>query len=62
MRIFKETNIKNPLYITRLANGVTLFVFDGYAEGSDGRVYHCVLDKGEDGQNVVIGWQCEEFN
>lgn len=40
--IFKEKEIKHPLYVTTLNNGVTLIVYDGYAEGSDSRIYHCV--------------------
>ena len=35
--IYKETEIKNPFYITILNNGVTLFVYDGW----QWRVCHC---------------------
>ncbi len=55
MKIYKETEIKNPLYITPLDNGVTLFVYDGYGEGSDGRVYQPVLEDRED-ECEVVGW------
>ena len=58
MRIYKETNIKNPFHITTLDNGVILFVYDGYAEGTDGRVYKPVVEDRGEGECEVIGW-CE---
>ena len=39
MSIYKETDIKHPLFVVTLENGVTLLVYDGYAEGSDGKIY-----------------------
>ncbi len=58
MKVYKETEIKNPLYITVLDNGVTLLVYDGYAEGSDGRVYKPVVEeRGEECK--VLGWRLE---
>ena len=45
MKIYKETKIKHPLYVTVLDNGVTLLIFDGYAEGSDGKKYRSVTRK-----------------
>ena len=59
MKIYKEAEIINPIYITTLDNGVTLFVFDGYAAGSDGKTYHHV-GKEVDGDMVTVGWRCEE--
>ncbi len=55
--IYKETEIKNPFYITVLNNGVTLFVYDGYGEGSDGCVYHPVIESGADGDFELVGWE-----
>ncbi len=59
MKIYKEIEIKNPLYITILDNGVTLFVYDGYAEGSDGRVYKAVVEETSDDECEVVGWVCQ---
>ncbi len=57
MKIYKEENeIKYPLYITILDNGITLFVYDGYGEGSDGCVYHPVVEDRTDGECEVVGW------
>lgn len=58
MKVYKETVIKNPLYITVLDNGVTLFVYDGYAEGSDDRVYTPVVEERGD-ECELLGW-CTE--
>ncbi len=57
MKIYKETEIKYPLYITVLDNGVTLTVFDGHAEGSDGNLYKCVTRETREGEAEVIGWR-----
>lgn len=56
MKIYKEIKIKNPLYITVLDNGVTLAVYDGYGEGSDGRIYQPVVKEMEEGECEVVGW------
>ena len=53
--MFKETEIKNPLYVTVLDNGVTLCVYDGYAEGSDGKVYHLLVEDKGDGEGEFVG-------
>ena len=57
--IFKETNIKHPLYVTELDNGVTLCVYDGYAEGSDGKIYHCVERQTGEEDYMIVGWERE---
>lgn len=57
MKIFKETDTKNPLYITTLDNGVILFVYDGYAEDSDGIKYYPVTQENKDGELEFIGWK-----
>lgn len=57
MKIYKETEIKNPLYITTLDNGVTLIVYDGYAEGSDGEKYQSVTKENSEGDSELIGWR-----
>lgn len=56
--IFKETDIRHPLYVTTLDNGVTLCVYDGYAEGDDGKIYHCVERQICEDEFEVVGW-CE---
>ena len=56
MKIYKEKEIKKPLYVTRLDNGVTLFVYDGYAEGSDGKIYKPVIKDIDDDEIEFIGW------
>lgn len=60
MKIFKETEIKNPLYTAKLDNGIYLFVFDGYAEGSDGCLYRCVCETDENGDIDLTGWVRKE--
>ena len=60
MKIYKETEIKNPLYITVLDNGVSLSVYDGYGEGSDGRIYLPVLEELSDGDWEATGWRLKE--
>lgn len=60
MKIYKETEHKNPLYITVLDNGICLFVYDGYAEGSDGHLYHCISEETADGDINIIGWAKEK--
>lgn len=57
MIIYKEIEIMYPLYITVLDNGVTLFVYDGYGEGSDGKVYQPVLEDRGAGEFEVVGWK-----
>ncbi len=57
MKIFKETEIRNPLYITVIDNGVTLFVYDGYAEDADGRRYYPVVEEAGEGENDFVGWR-----
>ena len=56
MKIYKEKEIKNPLYIAALENGVTLHVYDGYGEGSDGCVYKPVVEDMGEGEYEVVGW------
>ncbi len=57
MTIHKETEIKHPQYITVLDNGVTLFVYDGYGEGSDSRTYYPVLKETAEGECETLGWR-----
>lgn len=56
MKIYKETEIRNPLYITVLDNGATLFVYDGYAEDTDGLLYRPVVEDEGEGESKFIGW------
>ena len=57
MKIYKETEIIKPLYIVKLDNGVTLFVYDGYAEGSDGLVYYPIFEENDEEEGEFIGWK-----
>lgn len=54
--IYKEIDIKKPLYIATLDNGVTLHVYDGYGTGSDGRVYYPMVKELPDDECEVVGW------
>lgn len=56
MKVYKEKEIKNPLYVTRLDNGVELLVYDGYAEGSDGKIYYPVIEEINGDEVEVVGW------
>lgn len=57
--ILKETNIKHPLYVTILDNGVTIQVHGDTAEGDDGKTYRHV---GAEVNGVLItqGWEVDE--
>lgn len=57
MKIYKETEIKHPLYIALLDNGATLFVYDGYAEDTEGRTYLPVTEEINEDEAEVIGWR-----
>lgn len=54
--VFKETDIRHPLYVTTLTNGVHLCVYDGYAQGSDGKIYRCVEREVSEDEFEVVGW------
>ena len=56
MKIYKEIEIKNPLYIAGLDNGIKLFVYDGYGEGSDGCIYKPMTEEKGEGECEVVGW------
>ena len=60
--IIKETEIKHPLYVTTLENGILLCVYDGYAEGSDGKIYHCVERQTGGDEYEFLGWRCAGQN
>ncbi len=57
MKIYKETKIKNPLYVTILENGATLFVYDGYGEDYEGRKYLPVIQENTEGDSELVGWR-----
>lgn len=59
MSIYKETDIKHPLFVATLENGVTLLVYDGYAEGSDGKIYKPVIRDIDDDEIEVVGWSLD---
>ena len=56
MKIYKEKEVKNPLFVAVLDNGVIVFVFDGYAEGSDGKIYKPVVEEIDNDEIEVVGW------
>lgn len=56
MKIYKEKEVKNPLFVAVLDNGVIVFVFDGYAEGSDGKIYKPVVEEIDNEEIKVVGW------
>ena len=60
MKVYKESSIKNPLYAATLGNGVNILVYDGYAEGSDGKIYYPVIEETDEGEVIVEGWCREE--
>ena len=57
MKIYQESNFKNPLYVSTLDNGVEILVFDGYAEGSDGNIYKPVIREVYDDEIEILGWR-----
>lgn len=59
MKVYKENNIKNPLYAATLDNGVNILVYDGHAEGSDGKIYRCVVREIDEDELEFLGWRCE---
>lgn len=58
--IYKEVEFEKPLYSALLDNGVAILVFDGYAKGSDGKIYHCVLEENDEEDAILVGWSCDE--
>lgn len=48
-----------PITAFKLDNGVTIFAFDGYALGTDGKTYYHIGREDEDGDLVTLGWSCE---
>lgn len=59
MNIFKQNDIKIPLFAATLENGVNINVYGDYAEGSDGKTYYHVGREDEEGDLQTIGWSCE---
>lgn len=57
MKIYKEKEVKNPLFVAVLDNGVIVFVFDGYAAGSDGKIYKPVVEEIDNEEIKVVGWR-----
>ncbi len=57
--ILKEIEVKNPLYVTTLENGVTLLVYGEYAEGNDGKKYRHIDKEVAKDEYESIGWCCE---
>lgn len=57
MKIYKEKEVKNPLFVAVLDNGVIVFVFDGYSEGSDGKIYKPVVEEIDNEEIKVVGWR-----
>lgn len=59
MKIHRQIEIKQPLYIAKLDSGVIINVYDGYALGSDGRTYYHVGKEDENGILQTVGWCCD---
>ena len=58
--IFKEVDIRHPLYVAKLDNGVLLCVYDGYAEDSEGRMYYCAERRINEDEYEFLGWKCDD--
>ncbi|MGN0467992.1 MAG: hypothetical protein ACI4GY_04640 [Acutalibacteraceae bacterium] len=58
MKIEKQAEILNPLFVVKLESGVILLVYDGYAVGSDGKTYYHV-GKETDDDLLTVGWSCD---
>lgn len=50
--------VRQPEYIVKIEGGVTLLVYDGYAMGSDGKIYRHVGKEVGD-ELITLGWSCE---
>ena len=59
MLIHKEMEIFNPIFVAKLDNDVILLVFDGYALGSDGKIYYHIGRENVEGVLQTVGWSCE---
>ena len=62
MHIYKETGILNPMFVAKLDNDVTLLVFNGYALGSDSKIYYHIGKEDAEGDLITVGWSCEVDN
>lgn len=57
--MYKEIEIvRQPEYIVKIEGGVTLLVYDGYAVGDDGKIYHHVGKEVGD-ELITLGWTSE---
>ncbi len=59
MNINQEVENIKPIAVLKLDNGVMLLVFDGYALGSDGKIYYHIGREDEEGDLLTVGWSCE---
>ena len=59
MNIFKQNDIKIPLFAATLENGVKINVYGDYAEGSDGKTYYHIGKEDEEGVLHTVGWSSE---
>lgn len=68
MEIIKQTDLITPLGVAKLENGTYVFIYDGYAVGSDGKKYYSVTkvvpfydeEFGfEDEEYINVGWSSE---
>lgn len=59
MNIYKEVEIKHPLFVVKLDNEVELFVYENCAIGSDGKIYYHVGKEDAEGELLTIGWSCD---
>ena len=59
MNIFKQNDIKIPLFAATLENGVNINVYGDYAEGSDGKTYYHIGKEDEEGVLLTVGWSSD---
>lgn len=58
MKIHKQTEVMEFLYITHLDNGVIIGVQGDHAIGTDGKTYYHVGEE-KDGMIYTVGWSSE---
>lgn len=59
MNIYKEVEIKHPLFVVKLDNGIELSVYENYTLGSDGKQYYHVGKEDAEGELQTVGWSCD---
>lgn len=60
VKIFREMQIRHPLYVSVLENNVVIEVYDGYAQDNQGNKYISVYNDTNNDEIEFIGWQIQE--